>query len=263
VGSDNREDGEQVAALYAAVRAPVIHCSIETAEMVKYACNAFHALKVTFANEIGILAQSLAVDSREVMNIVCRDTKLNISPRYMMPGFAFGGSCLPKDLRALVQTARRRDLDLPLINAIGESNRLQINRALDLVLSTRKKKIAVLGLSFKAGTDDLRESPLVTLTEALLGKGLDVRIYDQSVSLTKLVGANQQYAAKELPHLSSLMGDDLGEVLRHGEVVIVGNSSPEFQQLPLLCHDRQIVIDLVGIDGFSQRPAIHYQGVAW
>jgi GDP-mannose 6-dehydrogenase len=263
IGSDACDDGERAAAVYAGVSAPVIHTSIETAEMVKYVCNAFHALKVTFANEIGILSQSLGVDSHAVMHIMCRDTKLNVSARYLRPGFAFGGSCLPKDVRALVQKSRERDLDLPLLQAILGSNRVQIDRALELVLSLRKRKIGVLGLAFKAGTDDLRESPLVTLTEALIGKGCDVRIYDRSILPTRLMGANKEYIEKELPHFSSLMREDLGEVLEHAEVVIVGNASPEFSLLPSLCRDGQTVIDLVRIDGFRQRSGIDYRGITW
>ena len=187
----------------------MLYSSLETAEMVKYVCNAFHALKVTFANEIGMVAQTLGVDSHQVMEIACQDTKLNISPKYLRPGFAFGGSCLPKDVRALVQKGRERDLDLPLLNGILGSNRSQIDRAIEMVVSLRKKKVAMLGISFKAGTDDLRESPLVTLTEALIGKGFDVKIYDRNISLTRLVGANKEYIERELPHLASALTEDL------------------------------------------------------
>jgi GDP-mannose 6-dehydrogenase len=263
IGSDHREDGERAAGLYQAVSAPVIHCALETAEMVKYACNAFHALKITFANEVGILAQALGVNSHEVMDIVCQDTKLNISPRYLRPGFAFGGSCLPKDVRALVQKARERDLDLPVLNGLLTSNRSQIDRAVALVLSLKKKKVGVLGISFKAGTDDLRESPLVTVTEALIGKGFDLRIYDKNINLTRLMGANKEYIEKELPHLSSLLSENLTDVLDHAEVLIIGNASPEFSSLPSLCRDGQTVVDLVRIDGFGERPGIDYHGISW
>jgi GDP-mannose 6-dehydrogenase len=235
--------------------------------MVKYVCNAFHALKATFANEIGIVAQALGVDSHQVMDIACQDNKLNISPRYLKPGFAFGGSCLPKDVRALVQKGRERDLDLPLLNAILSSNRSQIDRAIDQVLQLKKKKVAVLGISFKAGTDDLRESPLVTLTEALIGKGFDVRIYDRNIALTRLMGANKEYVEKELPHLAQLLHDDLAEVMEGAEVVIVGNNSPEFRELPALCRDGQTVLDLVRVpdlrERLRERPGLDYRGITW
>jgi GDP-mannose 6-dehydrogenase len=263
IGCDRREDGESAARIYAAIKAPVLYSSIESAEMVKYVCNAFHALKVTFANEIGMVAQTLGVDSHQVMEIACQDTKLNISPKYLRPGFAFGGSCLPKDVRALVQKGRERDLDLPLLNGILGSNRSQIDRAIEMVVSLRKKKVAMLGISFKAGTDDLRESPLVTLTEALIGKGFDVKIYDRNISLTRLVGANKEYIERELPHLASALSEDLAAVVQAAEVVIVGNGSPEFKQLGGFLKDGQTVIDLVRVPGLSDRPGIEYRGITW
>jgi GDP-mannose 6-dehydrogenase len=263
IGCDRREDGESAARIYAAIKAPVLYSTIESAEMVKYVCNAFHALKVTFANEIGMVAQTLGVDSHQVMDIACQDTKLNISPKYLRPGFAFGGSCLPKDVRALVQKGRERDLDLPLLNGILSSNRSQIDRAIEMVVSLRKKKVAMLGISFKAGTDDLRESPLVTLTEALIGKGFDVKIYDRNISLTRLVGANKEYIERELPHLASALSEDLAAVVQAAEVVIVGNGSPEFKQLGGFLKDGQTVIDLVRVPGLSDRPGIEYRGITW
>jgi GDP-mannose 6-dehydrogenase len=263
IGCDRREDGEKAAQIYAALKAPVLYSAIETAEMVKYVCNAFHALKVTFANEIGMVAQTLGVDSHQVMEIACQDTKLNISPKYLRPGFAFGGSCLPKDVRALLQKGRERDLELPLLNGILGSNRSQIDRAIEMVVSLRKKKVAMLGISFKAGTDDLRESPLVTLTEALIGKGFDVKIYDKNISLTRLVGANKEYIERELPHLASALSEDLAAVVNAAEVVIVGNGSPEFKQLGGLLKDGQTVIDLVRIPGLADRPGIEYRGITW
>jgi GDP-mannose 6-dehydrogenase len=263
IGCDRREDGERAARIYAAIQAPVLYSSLETAEMVKYVCNAFHALKVTFANEIGMVAQTLGVDSHQVMEIACQDTKLNISPNYLRPGFAFGGSCLPKDVRALVQKGRERDLELPLLNGILGSNRSQIDRAIEMVVSLRKKKVSILGISFKAGTDDLRESPLVTLTEALIGKGFDVKIYDRNISLTRLVGANKEYIEKELPHLASALSEDLAAVVQAAEVVIVGNGSPEFKQLGGLLKEGQTVIDLVRVPGLGDRPGIEYRGITW
>jgi GDP-mannose 6-dehydrogenase len=263
IGSDSKEDAERAGKIYAGVKAPLLTSSLETAEMVKYVCNAFHALKATFANEIGIVAQSLGVDSHEVMEIACKDTKLNISSKYLRPGFAFGGSCLPKDVRALVQKGRERDLDLPLLNGILTSNRSQIDRAIQTVLALGKKKVAVLGISFKAGTDDLRESPIVTLTEALIGKGYEVTIYDQNVSVARLVGANKEYVEKELPHLAQIMSEDLRAVVSGAEVVIIGNASPEFKDLPRMCRSGQTVLDLVCIPGLAGTPGLDYRGITW
>jgi GDP-mannose 6-dehydrogenase len=263
IGSWNARDGEQAAALYTKVTAPIHHVSVETAEMVKYARNAFHALKITFANEIGMVAQACAVDSRAVMNLVCADTKLNISPRYLMPGFAFGGSCLPKDLRALLYRAREADVDLPMTRSILTSNRHQIDRAIDAVVALKRRRIGMLGISFKAGTDDLRESPLVLLTEALIGKGLDVRIFDSEVSMARLVGANREYIEREIPHIASLLVNDLPAVIAHAEVLIVGNGSSVFRALPSQCRAGQIVIDLAGIPGLKETPGIEYRGITW
>jgi GDP-mannose 6-dehydrogenase len=263
IGSDGRIDGQQAALLYPGLAGEVIHTAVETAEMVKYVCNAFHALKITFANEVGALARTLGVDSHEVMEIACRDTKLNISPRYLRPGFAFGGSCLPKDVRALVHKAREHDLELPVLRGMLTSNQLLVERAIQLVLSLRKRKVGMLGLAFKAGTDDLRESPLVALSEALIGKGFDLRIYDRNVNLARLVGANKEHIERELPHLSSILGDDLGAVVAHAEVLVVGNAAPELRALPSLCRDGQVVVDLVRLDGFAQRPGVAYRGITW
>jgi GDP-mannose 6-dehydrogenase len=261
IGQDSAEDGARAAELYAKVSAEVLYSSIETAEMVKYVCNAFHALKISFANEMGVIAQSLGVDSHAVMDLVCRDTKLNISARYMKPGFAFGGSCLPKDVRALVHKAREMDLDTPLTRSILATNRWQIDRAISQILALKKRKIGVLGISFKAGTDDLRESPLVTVTEALIGKGLDVKIYDNHVSLARLTGANKEYIEKEIPHLSSLLVEDLATVVAHGEVLVIGNQSPEFARLTEHSAPGQIVIDLASIPALRDVP--NYRGIAW
>ncbi len=263
IGSWQREDGERAAALYAKVNAPIHHVSVETAEMVKYACNAFHALKITFANEIGMLSQACSVDSQAVMQLVCADTKLNISPKYLMPGFAFGGSCLPKDVRALLYRAREADVELPMTRSILTSNRQQIDRAIDMVLALKRRKIGMLGISFKAGTDDLRESPLVILTEALIGKGLDVRIFDSEVSIARLVGANKEYIEREIPHIASLLVGELADVVAHGEVLIIGNGSRVFRTLPERIKPGQIVIDLAGIPGLGESPGIDYRGITW
>ena len=249
IGEDSELDGEVAARLYAGVDAEVIHTGIEEAEMVKYVCNAFHALKATFANEIGILAREMGVNSHAVMDIVCKDTKLNISPRYLRPGFAFGGSCLPKDVKALVHKARERDLDLPLLRSIIPSNRMQIDRALDMIVALAKKKVGILGLSFKAGTDDLRESPIVVVTEALIGKGYDIKIYDKNISLARLGGANRDYIEEHIEHISGLM--------------LIGNASPEFAGLAGLCKPGQTIIDLAGVDALAETEGIEYVGITW
>jgi len=263
IGSWDRADGEQAATLFRNVDAPVYHVNVETAEMVKYASNAFHALKITFANEMGMLAQACGVNSQGVMSLVCADKKLNISPRYLTPGFAFGGSCLPKDLRALLYRAREADIDLPMTESILASNRYQIDRAIQMVLDLKRRRVGILGLSFKAGTDDLRESPLVILTEALIGKGLDVRIFDSEVSVARLVGANREYIEREIPHIASLLVNDFSDVVAHGEVLVIGNRSRAFEELAELCRPGQIVFDLAGIPGLNGRPGIDYRGVAW
>ena len=195
------------------------------------------------------------------MDLVCRDTKLNVSPRYLKPGFAFGGSCLPKDLRALLHKARELEVESPLVRTILESNRMQIDRAISMLLAYRKRRVTVLGLTFKAGTDDLRESPLVIVTEALIGKGLDVRIFDSNVSLARLRGANKEYIEREIPHLSSLLVDDLAAAIAHAEIVVVGNQAPEFKDLAALCSPEQIIVDLVRIPGLDALP--RYRGIAW
>ena len=231
--------------------------------MVKYVCNAFHALKISFANEMGMIAQSLGVDSHQVMDLVCRDTKLNISPRYMSPGFAFGGSCLPKDVRALLYKARENDVDTPLTKSILDTNRSQVDRAINLILSFKKRKITMLGITFKAGTDDLRESPLVNVTEALIGKGQDVRIYDSNISLARLTGANKQYIEGEIPHISSLLLDDLKAAVTHGDILVIGNRAPEFTRLKEIGLREQTVIDLARIPGLRRGQGYDYHGITW
>ena len=264
VGSDNEEDAKAVAALYDKTAGEKFTSTIETAEMVKYVCNAFHALKLTFANEIGIIGQSLGVDSHMVMKLVCEDKKLNISPAYMTPGFAFGGSCLPKDVRALLAHARGCDLQVPLLEGVLGSNKSQIERAIQLVLSMKKRKVAVLGISFKAGTDDLRESPVVLLTEALIGKGCELKIYDENVSVARLVGANKQYIESEIPHISSLLVAELWEAVEDAEVVVIGNRAPVFRRLlPKMLTSEKVVVDLAHIPELRDKEGIEYHGIAW
>ncbi|PYT03672.1 MAG: GDP-mannose dehydrogenase [Acidobacteria bacterium] len=262
VGADDEDTGALVRRLYSGIDAPSFVTSTKAAEMVKYACNCFHALKVSFANEIGNVCKGLGIDSHEVMNVFCRDTKLNLSPYYLKPGFAFGGSCLPKDLRAITYKAKELDVDVPLLAATLQSNRRQIERAVEMVLATGSKKIGVLGFSFKAGTDDLRESPMVALIEALIGKGMQLAIYDRDVSLARLFGANKEYIEREIPHVSRLMRASVGEVLEHAEVVIVGNKAEEFREAGARLRAEQTLIDLVRL--FDAPPSSgKYEGICW
>src|SRR5918912_2454204 len=231
VGADDAGVAETVSRLYKGIDAPLLVAGIRAAEMVKYACNCFHALKVSFANEIGNVCKSLGIDSHEVMHVFCQDTKLNLSPYYLKPGFAFGGSCLPKDLRAINYKAKELDVEVPLLAATLQSNRRQVERAVEMILRTGKRKVGVLGFSFKAGTDDLRESPMVSLIETLIGKGLQLAIYDRDVSLARLFGANKEYIEREIPHISQLMRTSVAEVLEVEDVLVIGNRSEEFRQI--------------------------------
>ena len=263
VGHNHAADASGTIALYQAIDAPLVSTSIRVAEMMKYTSNTWHALKVVFANEIGNLCKKLGVDSHEVMDIFCRDEKLNLSPYYLKPGFAFGGSCLPKDVRALQYRAKELDVELPLISQILPSNKLQIQQALDQVMETGKKNIGLLGFSFKAGTDDLRESPIVILAEALLGKGLSLKIYDKNVSLAKLVGANKDYIEQQIPHLSSLLCNTVDEVVVGSDVIVVGNQSPEFVDALSSAAKDQIVIDLVRLPLYGSLLQADYRGICW
>ena len=261
IGADDEETAKIVGNLYTNIDAPVFTTSIKTAEMVKYVCNCFHALKVSFANEIGNICKALELDSHEVMKVFCADTKLNLSPYYLKPGFAFGGSCLPKDLRAVSYKAKELDVDVPLLSAITVTNKLQVEKALDMVLSAGNKQVGVLGFSFKAGTDDLRESPMVTLIETLLGKGLDLVIYDRDVSLARLFGSNKAYIEEEIPHIAKLMRGSIDEVLDAANTIVIGNRSEEFRQIESRLRPDQTVIDLVRL--FDRTSGDGYQGICW
>ena len=250
IGELDHASGDMLAALYAKLDAPLIRTDLETAEMVKYIDNGWHALKIAFANEIGNLCKSLAVDGHRAMEILCLDKKLNISAAYLSPGFAFGGSCLPKDLRALAYTAKLQDLELPILSSILRSNELQVMRGLQLIMGKGHTRIGVLGFSFKAGTDDLRESPMIEIIERLAGKGYDLRIYDRNVQIAKLVGANRDFILNHIPHVSKLMVDDIDAVLRHAETLVIGNKDPDFRTIPERLHDGQCVVDLVRVANF-------------
>jgi GDP-mannose 6-dehydrogenase len=262
IGTQDEETGAAVQKLYSGIDAPLHVTPLRTAEMLKYVCNSFHALKVSFANEIGNICKELDVDSHDVMEIFCHDTKLNLSPYYLKPGFAFGGSCLPKDLRAISYKAKELDVEVPVLSAILPSNRLQIERALNMVTRTGKKRIGVLGFSFKAGTDDLRESPMVNLIETLIGKGYQLSIYDRDVSLAKLFGANKEYIEREIPHISQLMCDSIGQVVEQSDVIIIGNKAREFEELKTAGRVDQTVIDLVRLFSSDSTPS-GYEGICW
>ena len=252
VGCNDPGTASLVRALYAGVDAPFVHTSVRTAEMAKYVSNAFHALKVTFANEIGDLCEALGADAQEVMRIFALDRKLNISEAYLRPGFAFGGSCLPKDVRALLHAARAADLAVPVLSEILPSNERQIQQGINRVLATRRRRVGVLGLAFKADTDDLRESPMVRLVEGLIGKGCDVRILDRSVSIARLGGANRRYIEEEIPHIASLMSESLEAVLTHSEVLVIGNDGDDARQTLASTGPTQTVIDLTRSLGGSR-----------
>lgn len=262
IGSDDERAFEEVAALYRQLPAPVLRTSLDAAEMVKYTDNVWHAVKVAFGNEIGNICKEVGVDSHEVMDIFFRDTKLNISPTYLRPGFAFGGSCLPKDVRALTFKGRELGLDLPLLNSVMASNRIQVERALERVLACGKKPVSFLGFSFKEGTDDLRESPQVELIERLIGKGYDLRLYDRSVNVARLTGANRQFILETIPHIASLMVETLDEALAHGEIVIVGNRAKEFEALAGRMKPHQRLIDFVRLAG-TEVLGERYDGINW
>jgi len=262
IGQLDAASGDLLASLYAKLNAPLIRTDLETAEMVKYIDNSWHALKIGFANEIGNLCKALSVDAHAVMNIFCQDKKLNISPAYLSPGFAFGGSCLPKDLRALAYKAKMHDLELPILNGILPSNELQIARGVRLITERGHKRVGILGFSFKAGTDDLRESPMIEVIERLIGKGYDVRIFDRNVNLASLVGANRDFILNHIPHISRLMVSSIDAVIDHAQTIVIGNKDPEFQKALGRMHEDQHLVDFVRItDRRSENGK--YDGICW
>ena len=263
VGHNHAADAAGTIALYQGIDAPVVTSSIRVAEMIKYASNAWHALKVCFGNEIGNICKRLDVDSHDVMEIFCKDDKLNLSPYYLKPGFAFGGSCLPKDVRALEYRAKELDLELPVLQSVLRSNQLQIQQALDQIIETGKKRIGLLGFSFKAGTDDLRESPMVILAETLLGKGYDVRIYDRNVLIARLTGSNKDYIEKQIPHLSRLLCESVDDVLNEADVIVIGNAGPEFGEALIRCRPDQTILDLVRVPVDRANVVADYRGICW
>ncbi len=262
IGELNQASGEMLAELYRGIEAPLFRTDLETAEMVKFVDNPWHALKIGFANEIGNLCKSFGVDSRQVMDIFCRDTKLNISSAYLKPGFAFGGSCLSKDLRALASRAGTRNLELPILTSVLPSNEKQIARGVQLIADAGHQRVGILGFSFKAGTDDLRESPVIEVIERLIQAGFDLRIYDQNVSMARLVGSNREFILKHIPHISGLMVEEMGAVLEHAQTVVIGNNDPSFQSVPQRLREDQVLVDFVGIS-HPTRDKSKYAGICW
>lgn len=263
IGQLDEASGDVVASLYEGLPGPVYRVPVRVAEMTKYADNGFHALKVGFANEIGAVCRALGVDSHQVMEIFRSDTKLNISPAYLTPGYAFGGSCLPKDLRAILHAARHNDVDLPILANVLPSNERVVERAFRMVEEAGNRRVGLFGLSFKAGTDDLRESPLVELAERLVGRGYEILIYDGHVALSRLQGANRAYVAARIPHLERLLGSTPEAVVAHGETLVVGAAPPEVLEALDGANGRAIV-DLVRFSGSGAHEGKEsYSGIAW
>jgi GDP-mannose 6-dehydrogenase len=262
IGAFDELAASKTAELYAGLDAPLVCTTVETSELVKYVDNVWHALKVCFGNEVGNICKAIGIDSHKVMDIFCHDTKLNISPTYLRPGFAFGGSCLPKDTAALTYLAKELDLELPIISSILPSNRIQIGRAIDAIAAKGKRRVAMLGLSFKSDSDDLRESPLVRLAEQLIGKGYDIRVYDQSVRLAVLTGANKAYIDSVIPHIHQLMVSSLDEALAHAEVVVLGQKTQETASVPERLAAHQLLVDLVRVGGVAHLGE-RYDGINW
>jgi GDP-mannose 6-dehydrogenase len=260
IGTDNPNASQTLKEMYNGIDAPIEETNIEIAELIKYVNNSFHALKVSFANEVGNICKNLGIDSHKLMKVFCMDDQLNLSPYYLKPGFAFGGSCLPKDLTAFKTMAHDFYLDSPVLNSIMDSNEHQKKMVLKMILDKGVKNIGILGLSFKKGTDDLRYSPVVDLCENLLGKGMSLRIYDKNVNISKLTGTNKMYIDQHIPHLSELITDDLDEVVNNSELIIISHNEPEFKCIDTRYPDKNF-IDLVKIkDGVSTG---NYEGICW
>ena len=264
VGESDSASGDLVMSLYEGLPGPRFRVPLRVAEMTKYVDNSFHGLKVGFANEIGAICQALGLDSHQVMEIFLADTKLNISTAYLKPGFAFGGSCLPKDLRAIVHTARSRNVDVPILANVLASNEAHLRRTLEIVMRSGRKRVGIFGLSFKPGTDDLRESPLVELAERLIGKGYDLKVYDANVALSHLMGANREYIAEHLPHIAELLTGSVQEVMDHAEICIAGTKEPDVVEAIANANGRLTVVDLVRLpDAAERRDDVRYYGVGW
>lgn len=263
IGQLNSRSGDAVAKLYENIDGPTIRTDLATAEMVKYASNAFHGMKVAFANEIGRISKAHGVDGQVLMEIFREDKRLNVSGAYLTPGNAFGGSCLPKDTRALVYRARERDVTVPLLESLMPSNTVHLDTTIRLVESSGSKRIGVLGLSFKPGTDDVRESPAVVLVETLLGRGYSVQIFDEQLELHRLIGANKSYLESELPHIAQLLRSDLDGIIKESEVLVVTQASPTFRDLAGSLVPEKLLIDLVGVAKPGEQQRGRYEGICW
>jgi len=260
IGTENQYAFELMETIYSQVKAPVIKTDIGVAEMIKYVNNSFHALKIAFTNEVGVISKTLGTDSKKLMDLFVLDNKLNISPAYFKPGMGYGGSCLPKDLKGLSTIAYDNYLKTPLLNSIDESNNIHNNRAFDLVEKFKSKKVGIIGLAFKKGTDDLRYSPAVELVEKLTGKGYSVKIFDKNVVISKLFGSNKSYIEEKLPHISVLLTDSLEDVLNDSETVVLVHKLSEVTEMKHRLKDKNIV-DLAGYVEFGELP--NYEGIAW
>lgn len=263
IGEFDQRCGDVISELYKDIDAPAFRVPIRTAEMVKYVSNAYHALKITFANEVGNLSKAQGIDGQRVMEIFCTDTQLNISTTYLKPGYAFGGSCLPKDVRALLYRAKELDVECDVLSSVLPSNHRQIELSVKMVEKTGKKKVGFLGLSFKPDTDDLRESPAVILAETLLGKGYSIKIYDDKVELSRLIGANKVFLENVLPHIASHMCSSIDELINDSEVIVITNGNKAFHEVPTLMSKEQILIDLVGVAKEGKELPGRYEGMGW
>ena len=265
IGEYDKRSGDALEELYKNLDAPLFRIGLPEASMIKYADNCFHAVKITFANEISRMCKQFGIDSREVMKVFMSDTKLNISTAYFNPGFAFGGSCLPKDLRAITYRAKQADVELPMLTATMESNRKHIDLAIEMIKKTDKRRVGVLGMSFKAGTDDMRESPIVTMIEYLIGKGYDLSIYDKNVSIARLIGANKEYIEGEVPHIAKLMCGSIDEVIEKADVLVIGNKAEEYESAFEKVDAKIPIIDLAGLETANNgRVAeVNYEGLCW
>jgi GDP-mannose 6-dehydrogenase len=263
IGLGDSNDQPPLLSLYESLPGPLIKTSLREAELIKYSDNVFHALKICFANELGRICQALKIDSHALMDIFIQDKKLNISPMYLKPGFAFGGSCLPKDTRALLYLAKTLDLELPLLQAILPSNEAQLRQGLQLIYKTKMKKVGLVGLSFKEGTDDLRESPMVLLAETLLGKGYELKIYDPQVFMGNLCGTNKEFIERVIPHLGQLLIQDLKELVSHADIIVIGSKIPELETLWPMVREDQVIIDFVRVTPNDGIKGGNYQGISW